>query len=93
MGKMKSTVQIDQHGRNVHHVPINNRAATNKQQRVSAIWIVGKKTNDYMNRMKISFTVKCTKLTGHFEVIRYGKRDGRQKFHYYIRGLNYRSKQ
>ena len=27
-------VQIDQHGRNVYHVPISNRAVINKQQRV-----------------------------------------------------------
>ena len=31
----KNTVQIDQHGRNVHHVPISNRAVTNKQRRVA----------------------------------------------------------
>ena len=31
-------VQIDQHWSNVHHVPINNRAVTNKQQRVPLLF-------------------------------------------------------
>ena len=34
MGKWKNTIQINQHGMNVHHVPISNRAVTNKQRRV-----------------------------------------------------------
>ena len=34
-------IQIDQHGRNVHHMPISNRAVTNKQLRVAIDTRVG----------------------------------------------------